>query len=106
MATHIVMCAAQPLPPNFPTGHHAATCHMCVMLPSHPCQVNSSNPPPFTAPDFILATPAGLKTLLDEAGASYGRLWTEEGLQARAHVRLTPSHRCVLAMCSHPFCSA
>jgi superfamily II DNA/RNA helicase len=45
-------------------------------------QVNSSNPPPFDAPDVIVATPAGLVTLLTGPGSAYGRLWTEEGFQA------------------------
>lgn len=45
--------------------------------------INSSNPPPFDAPDFIVATPAGLLTILTDAGGTYGWLWSEEGLQAR-----------------------
>ncbi|KAL6762891.1 P-loop containing nucleoside triphosphate hydrolase protein [Haematococcus lacustris] len=52
-------------------------------------QVNSSNPPPQEPPDFITATPAGLLTLLEEAGPAYGKLWTLEGLQTRVkHVVL------------------
>lgn len=51
--------------------------------------INSSNPPPFEAPDFIVATPAGLITLLEDAGGAYGWLWSEEGMQTRVrHVVL------------------
>ncbi|KXZ56712.1 hypothetical protein GPECTOR_1g641 [Gonium pectorale] len=51
--------------------------------------INSSNPPPFDAPDVIVATPAGLLTILNDAGGAYGWLWTEEGMQARVrHVVL------------------
>ncbi|GIL43298.1 hypothetical protein Vafri_1083, partial [Volvox africanus] len=45
--------------------------------------INSSNPPPFDAPDVIVATPAGLLTIINDAGGAYGWLWSEEGMQAR-----------------------
>ncbi|GFR41287.1 hypothetical protein Agub_g1802 [Astrephomene gubernaculifera] len=51
--------------------------------------VNSSNPPPFEAPDVIVATPAGLQTILNDSGGAYGWLWSEDGMQARVrHVIL------------------
>ncbi|KAG2499282.1 hypothetical protein HYH03_002860 [Edaphochlamys debaryana] len=54
--------------------------------------INSSNPPPFDAPDVIAATPAGLLTLLNNSGGAYGWLWSEEGLQTRVrHVILDES---------------
>ncbi|MEW5303354.1 MAG: hypothetical protein WDW38_001680 [Sanguina aurantia] len=46
-------------------------------------QINSSNPPPYEPPDLIVATPAGLLTLLNSARGAYGGLWTVEGLSAR-----------------------
>lgn len=62
--------------------------------------MNSSSPPPFQAPDFIVATPAGLLSFLESAGGSYGPLWTMEGFQARikhvvvdeADLMLTPAY--------------
>lgn len=78
-----------PASPHVPTLHNHLPCPPSHHVPPSAPQVNSSNPPPFTAPDFIVATPAGLTTLLREAGPSYGRLWTEEGMQARVrHVVL------------------
>jgi superfamily II DNA/RNA helicase len=66
-------------------------------------QVNSSNPPPPTPPDFILATPAGLMTLLNDAGPSYGRLWTPEGMQARLrHVVLDEADLLLTSAYSKP----
>ncbi|KAG2443015.1 hypothetical protein HYH02_009431 [Chlamydomonas schloesseri] len=62
--------------------------------------INSSNPPPFETPDVVVATPAGLLNIIDEAGGAYGWLWSEEGMQARirhvildeADLLLTPAY--------------
>ena len=43
--------------------------------------INSSNPPPFETPDVVVATPAGLLNIIDDAGGAYGWLWSEEGMQ-------------------------
>eukprot|EP00198_Chlamydomonas_reinhardtii_P014013 XP_001703350.1 predicted protein [Chlamydomonas reinhardtii] len=62
--------------------------------------INSSNPPPFETPDVVVATPAGLLNIIDDAGGAYGWLWSEEGMQARirhvvldeADLLLTPAY--------------
>eukprot|EP00967_Tisochrysis_lutea_P093592 scaffold135518_cov22-Tisochrysis_lutea.AAC.1 len=46
-------------------------------------QINTSNPPPYTPPDIIVATPAGLREVLTGSGGAYGWLWTIEGFEKR-----------------------
>lgn len=45
--------------------------------------INTSNPPPYTPPDIIVATPAGLREVLTGSGGAYGWLWTIEGFEKR-----------------------
>ncbi|KAG1671885.1 hypothetical protein FOA52_003452 [Chlamydomonas sp. UWO 241] len=51
--------------------------------------INASSPPPPDAPDIIISTPAALINFLNEAGPTYGWLWSPEGFQAKVrHVVL------------------
>jgi superfamily II DNA/RNA helicase len=50
------------------------------------CHINSRSPPPFEAPDVVVATPGALVTLFNDRGVSYGAAWTAEGVASRTAV--------------------
>jgi len=59
-------------------AHSLSHSHAHINTPHCPptyMQVNTSNPPPYKTPDIIVATPGGLREVLNVPGNAYGWLW-------------------------------